>query len=131
MTDCERFLAALREAGPQGLHSHDARRQGLSGNPSQRAADLEAKGYAIRRQRENRGKRPGVRFFLVGSVGIGAGNRNRLGVASEESVLPGATGVQNDGDASVDPGGGSPQEVSSHVPPGDSAPTLFELAEAA
>ena len=72
MTDAQRLLVALREAGPKGLHSHDIRRQALTANPSQRAADLEAKGHSIERIRENRGKRPGTRYKLVG---VGSANR--------------------------------------------------------
>ena len=65
-TDRQRMLELLREAGDRGVHTHDLRRLGVSGNPSQRATDLEQlDGCMIRRVRERRGRRPGSRFFLV------------------------------------------------------------------
>lgn len=72
-TDTERVLEALRAAGGRGLHSHDIRRRGLSGNPSQRMSDLQDLGYVIEAQRENVGRRPGTRYFLKRDVGAGAG----------------------------------------------------------
>lgn len=47
MNDRERVLLALREAGPRGLHSTVMRRTGLTGNPSQRVAELREMGYRI------------------------------------------------------------------------------------
>lgn len=35
-TDCERLLEWAERMGPVGIHSHDARKHGFSGNPSQR-----------------------------------------------------------------------------------------------
>jgi hypothetical protein len=68
-TDCQRLLIALRARGPAGLHTHEIRKLGISGNPSQRAADLEERGYELRRKREHKGRRPGVRLFLVSEPG--------------------------------------------------------------
>lgn len=65
MSDRLRVLDALREAEDGGVHSHDIRVRGLSGNPSQRIAELEAEGHEITIIRENRGKRPGARYFLT------------------------------------------------------------------
>jgi hypothetical protein len=65
LTDNQRILVALEEAGPTGLHSHDLRRQGYSGNPSQRCKDLVSKGYEISTRREPVGRRPGSRFWLT------------------------------------------------------------------
>lgn len=69
-TDCERMLALLREAEMYGVHSHEIRRKGISGNPSQRIAELRAKGYNIESKRENRGKRPGTRYILRQSENV-------------------------------------------------------------
>jgi len=78
MSDRLRFLRALEEAGRAGLHSHDVRRRGISGHPSERARELEAQGVKIRRERENVGRRPGVRFFLEGGVKPGEREPARL-----------------------------------------------------
>lgn len=64
MTDKERFLDALRDAGPEGIHSHEVRRRAISGHPSERAKELEREGHAIRREPEFIRNRPGVRFVL-------------------------------------------------------------------
>lgn len=64
-TDCERVLLALRAMGPKGIHSRELRTRHITGNPSQRIADLEAKGYVINHEREHIGKRPGTRYRLV------------------------------------------------------------------
>lgn len=74
MSDRLRFLEALRRAGSAGLHSHTARREGLTGHPSERAAELTREGYTIRREREYIDGRNGVRFYLEGEpVGISTG----------------------------------------------------------
>jgi hypothetical protein len=104
VTDAQRMLVLLRRAGSLGLHTHDLRAAGVSGNPSQRAADLEAKGHRIRRVRENRGKRPGSRFFLE-PAGIGS---------STPGTSPGTTPGEV---AAVDPNGrGRTELVLSYVP---------------
>lgn len=64
-TDCERLANFLRVRGPAGGHSHEIRRLAISGNPSQRVADLEAQGFVIEHQREFKGRRPGMRYVLV------------------------------------------------------------------
>lgn len=101
MSDCERLLALLEERAERGVHSHEIRRMAISGHPSQRAKELEAKGYPIRREREFVGNRPGVRFYLEESAGVGAG------VPSPQ------------GRASVDPGEGS---SGASMPTGAKAP---------
>lgn len=68
-TDAERMLIALRARGNTGLHSHEVRKLGISAHPSQRAAELEAKGYEIKRTKEFKGRRPGVRFTLIAEPG--------------------------------------------------------------
>lgn len=68
MTDRDRVLARLREAGSRGVHSHDLRREGYTGNPSQRCNELADEGHTIRRVREARNGRPGVRFILDAGV---------------------------------------------------------------
>lgn len=69
-TDGERLLIALRARGATGIHSHEIRKLGISGNPSQRAAELEAAGYEIRHEREHKGRRPGVRYTLISEPGV-------------------------------------------------------------
>jgi hypothetical protein len=64
-TDAERLLLALRARGEVGIHSHEIRKLSISGNPSQRVADLEALGHRIEHTREFQGRRPGVRYTLV------------------------------------------------------------------
>lgn len=132
MTDCDRMLDELAKAGPAGVHSHDLRRMGISGNPSQRAADLEAKGHKLRRVRENRGKRPGVRYFLVSDrlVGVGAGkfgsqvvsDASRVVADAESSADPGESRVGGRGQArgerslsSCEPAGATPGPASARL----------------
>lgn len=64
-TDTQRLLIALQARGPKGIYSHEIRKLGISGNPSQRVADLEALGYEIDHRREHKGRRPGVRYTLT------------------------------------------------------------------
>lgn len=64
MSDTERFLALLAERGGAGLHSHETRRLGVSGNPSQRAKDAASAGTPVFKARESVGHRQGVRFWL-------------------------------------------------------------------
>lgn len=146
LTDRDRVLAALRAAGPQGLHSHDVRRRGLSGHPSERAKELEERGYTIRREREYRDGRNGTRFYLLSepTVGLGGGSvEASMSCASAAGHSPqpgGADARPNTGtppskgsgrsdkpepvpSAGVD--GGSP-EGSSQSPSGDAAVRLFE-----
>jgi hypothetical protein len=74
VSDKLRFLQRVKDAGPRGVHSHDIRREGISGHPSERARELEAEGHPIRRERQFVNGRNGVRFFYVQSdVGLGAG----------------------------------------------------------
>lgn len=68
-TDCELIALALKMAGPNGLHSHTIRKRGLSGHPSERIRELEAKGYVYEHRREFKGHRPGVRYVLVSEPG--------------------------------------------------------------
>lgn len=69
MSDKLRMLALLEEAGSRGIHTHDVRKLGVSGNPSERRRELLEDGYGIKVVRENRGKRPGARYILgSGSV---------------------------------------------------------------
>lgn len=65
LTDARRMYVLLRDAGRQGVHSHDLRRMGVSGNPSQRAKDIASKGVALATKRESRNGRPGARYWLA------------------------------------------------------------------
>lgn len=64
LTDARRMWVAMRDAGHAGLHSHDVRSLGISGNPSSRAKDIVSKGVAVYTARENRGRRPGSRYWI-------------------------------------------------------------------
>lgn len=65
LTDARRMWVLLRDAGRQGVHSHDLRRMGVSGNPSQRAKDIASHGVELAVRRENVGRRPGARYWLA------------------------------------------------------------------
>lgn len=67
-TDTDKLVELLLQ-NPSGVHTHDLRRRGISGNPSQRATDAEEKyGIKIERTRESRNGRPGSRFTLIGEA---------------------------------------------------------------
>lgn len=66
LTDARRMWKLADERGREGLHSHDARRLGISGNPSQRAKDI-ADHVAFWTIRESRNGRPGSRYFTDGN----------------------------------------------------------------
>lgn len=63
ISDSQRLLRMLTEAREEGVHSHTIRRSGISGNPSQRAKDLVTQGVHVFTARENRGRRPGSRYW--------------------------------------------------------------------
>lgn len=67
MTDAARILQRLRR-GP--VHTTELRREGYSGNPAQRVAELEAAGHRIHHERtpwkDAHGKtRPGTTYTLL------------------------------------------------------------------
>ena len=109
MSDRDRLLTLLEEAGPFGIHSHEIRRRAISGHPSQRAKELEEQGYPIRREREFVGNRPGVRFFLEESAGVSAGVPSPQG--TEGPTLCARRR------ASADPGGTPEEPVRLFTPP--------------
>lgn len=63
LSDARRFWKLA--ATPAGIHSHDARRAGVSGNPSQRAKDC-ADHTPMWKIRAPRNGRAGVRYFADG-----------------------------------------------------------------
>lgn len=63
LNDTRRFWKLA--ANPAGIHSHDARRAGVSGNPSQRAKDC-ADHTPMWKKRAPRNGRAGVRYFADG-----------------------------------------------------------------
>jgi sirohydrochlorin ferrochelatase len=69
MTDNERIAAYLREHG--SVTSYEIRVMELSGNPSQRIAELVAEGFEIAQERFHRvvrgKKRPCCRYVLISS----------------------------------------------------------------
>lgn len=63
-------LLELRNAGTRGVHTFEFRRMFI-GNPSQRVAELEARGYVVTHTREKLdGKAIGCRYVLVSSPDI-------------------------------------------------------------
>lgn len=86
-TDNERLLIALRARGATGIHSHEIRKLGISGNPSQRISELEEQGFEISKVREHKGRRPGTRYTLVGSS---AGTQERAFSGCSDSGFPAA-----------------------------------------
>lgn len=65
MTQAEIVLRELRAAGSRGVHTFELRRMYI-GNPSQRIAELEKRGYRFTRTREKlNGKATGSRYVLV------------------------------------------------------------------
>lgn len=67
MTQADRVLALLRNAGAAGVHSFELRREPhLIANPSERIRELEAKGYTISASPPERlhGRALGVRYRL-------------------------------------------------------------------
>lgn len=65
MTQADTVLDWLRERGSRGLHTFELRAHYV-GNPSQRIAELEARGYTITRTREKlNGKATGTRYVLT------------------------------------------------------------------
>ncbi len=65
LTDSRRMWVMLRDAGRAGVHSHELRRVGISGNPSQRAKDIVTYGVDLATRREAVGRRPGARYWLA------------------------------------------------------------------
>lgn len=96
MSDTDRMYRLLCER-PNGVHTHDLRKMGYSGNPSQRATDIERKyGVPVQRERERRNGRNGSRFKLAG---VGAG--------SDSGSVSQWPGIDSPGRTSVDSGEGS------------------------
>ena len=83
-TDTDKLVELLLQ-NPNGVHTHDLRRMGISGNPSQRATDAEEKyGIKIDRVRESRNGRPGSRFTLAGEGGASSGESSALPSGEKE-----------------------------------------------
>lgn len=97
MSDTDRFVSLLAEFGRVGLHSHETRRRGISGNPSQRAKDAVSAGTPIRKRRENVGRRPGCRFWLEEFAPVESDrvvpNKSSDAPASHEQEAPDAASV--------------------------------------
>lgn len=64
LTDAQRLWVWLRDAGSEGVHSHEIRKAGYSGNPSSRMKDIVSKGQSVFTVRESRNGRPGARYWL-------------------------------------------------------------------
>ena len=64
MTDCEKCLMYLKQAGSIGVHSFDLNVLAGTSRSAARINDLKSKGYKIASKREKRGDAIGVRYFL-------------------------------------------------------------------
>lgn len=65
LTDARKMYVLLRDSGEKGMHSHELRRAGITGNPSQRAKDIVSKGVGLWTCREPQNGRPGSRYWLA------------------------------------------------------------------
>jgi len=119
VSDRDRILAALRNAGTQGMHSHDLRKLGYSGNPSQRVAELRDDGHRITGELERRNKRHGIRWWLIEEARVGNG-------AAPDSSSPVKSAASAPGSSSVS--GSAPGHPASVAPP-DREPARQPLAE--
>ena len=122
MTDRERVLQALRDAGPAGLHSMTARRRGLSGNVSERVRELRDRGCVISAEskpwKDANGKlRPGTIYTLISEPDRGLGT----GTADERPCEPlaDASAVEGEQAASAEPEAGALFEMPELEPEAD------------
>lgn len=68
MTQADNVLALLQARGQQGIHTFELRGEHYIGNPSQRIAELERRGYVVSSVRERlNGRAIGARYRLVSS----------------------------------------------------------------
>lgn len=100
MTQRDRVLAMLQAAGGRGVHTFELRREFI-GNPSQRIAELEARGHRIDHTRERlNGDAVGTRYRLVSGgaktapVGGTAGDLPAAAAVPPESTLFDAADVR-------------------------------------
>lgn len=89
MSDRQRMLDLLRERGFCGVTTFELRRMGISGNPSQRRAELEELGYRIDVKPHREGRRNGRLYVL---------RREPVEVAAVEASGDRATGVVGSSD---------------------------------
>jgi hypothetical protein len=115
VTDRDRLLALLRARGDRGVTTFEIRRRGISGNPSQRKADLEELGYLITVKPYSEGKRHGCRYTLVSDpVGVGAdGQSDGVSPAMPSEASP---TVSPDPSESVKTGTGSLFDLDEYRP---------------
>jgi hypothetical protein len=105
LTDARRMWKLMNDAGVTGMHSHDLRVQGISGNPSQRAKDIVSKGQPVFTAREARNGRPGSRYWLQPyapdwSVAV-KGNHGVESGSGDSSPAPALSAVQPLGSAAA------------------------------
>lgn len=94
MTQADQTLAKLRERGEDGLHTFEMRAMFI-GNPSQRIAELEARGHVIgvSPKERLRGKAWGVRYTLLSD----AERAGSTVVASSPALASASIGVDATG----------------------------------
>ena len=84
----EIVLRELRNAGPRGVHTFELRRMFI-GNPSQRIAELEQKGYRITSTREKlHGRAVGSRYVLQDAPVAVEQVREDVRLCSEAALRP-------------------------------------------
>lgn len=130
MTDRQRLLDYLIEHGE--VTSYEIRVLALSGNPSQRVAELREEGHHITAERFTRDGRPCTHYTLRpvkksgrvedGQVPRAAGESPRGGSSRQGTASPCRSAAATSGEVN-DQGGGDP---SSHPA---AFPTLFEVEE--
>jgi hypothetical protein len=118
VSDTDRLIALLQDRRQIGLHTHEARKLGISGNPSQRAKDAVTAGTPLRKRRENVGRRQGMRLWLEEHAPI---ESDRV-TPNRESSDPSSSAARN----GTETAGPDPAVVAdrSPAPVGD---TLFEV----
>lgn len=65
MTNCQKILAILKEAGETGIHSFDLIKRSGQYRAAARINDLKKEGFNIISLSEKRGDAHGCRYFLV------------------------------------------------------------------
>lgn len=125
MSQRDDVLRMLRDAGPAGVHTTDLRRAYV-GNPSQRVADLEERGYIISHERERSpyGTSMGTRYRLVRELHASP-DRGVNGAADASSSS--ASAAPTPSNSSDSPLGGDPVSGESPDRLFDTTPTFDDL----
>lgn len=90
MSDRDRMLALLKERGATGVTTFELRRSGVSGNPSQRKAELEERGHRIAVEPYTEGRRRGRRYILISEHQTGGSKPGERTPARSSGASPAA-----------------------------------------